>query len=91
MSEGGDINERLEVLADDPELGQFIKIARDSDSLDFRIEQVEVQENRTISAEALAEVETAITRFIMARIMVDWGKRLEPPSQVTISVTVQGR
>lgn len=76
----------------DEERAAYIQEAAEkSDEMSFKINQVNVQEGRTVSQEAVRELHDDMARFTLARIMAEWQRRQEPPTQVVVTVKVEAR
>lgn len=62
--------------------------AQAGDSMAFKIERGEIQPGRSISREALERTVEMMTAFIEARIIERWQRSSEPPTSITIELTV---
>lgn len=58
------------------------------DALDIKVERASVQEGRTFSAEAMHDLSNTFNTFVMARLLARWDRLGEPPTALTVHVTL---
>ena len=70
---------------------EVYEAAKDGPTMRFTIKRERIQPGRTISREAMEQAMVLLTAFIEARIMLAWDQRNEPPTVVTIDITVEAQ
>ena len=60
----------------------------ESNGLDVRAERAFIEPGRTLSEKAMKEMHLTITRFVLVRMLRRWQDTGEPPTVVTVHVTV---
>ena len=63
-------------------------LAMDGDTVDLQIERATIEEGRTLSADAIEAARDTFLVWVGTRIMRRWEATNEPPTAVTITITV---
>lgn len=68
---------------------QFLKV--DGDSYTFDVVRGEIEKGRTFSPEAIAELAENMTAYIMSRVIRRWDATNEPPTALSVNLSVEAR